>query len=133
MDNLNHYQSSSNPDDTPSPSSAFDTSVLVNDMELTLINDNCENCENDNGILPDVVVEAKICDEEEEVSGQIQETYLSIAVQVFIPFLIAGFGMVCAGLVLDRYIQVQLQIIKYYGLKKNFNSSIGKYLKKSPS
>ncbi|XP_031335370.1 solute carrier family 41 member 1-like isoform X3 [Photinus pyralis] len=31
-----------------------------------------------------------------------QETYFSVAIQVFIPFLIAGFGMVFAGLVLDR-------------------------------
>lgn len=30
------------------------------------------------------------------------ETYLTISVQVFIPFLIAGFGMVFAGLALDR-------------------------------
>lgn len=56
-----------------------------------------DNNENDNGKLPDIVAEATTCNE-----TQSEETFLSIAIQVFIPFLIAGFGMVCAGLVLDR-------------------------------
>lgn len=43
----------------------------------------------------------------------VHETYFSIAVQVFIPFLIAGFGMVGAGLVLDI---VQVSIIKNFRL-----------------
>ncbi|XP_026474542.1 solute carrier family 41 member 2-like [Ctenocephalides felis] len=47
--------------------------------------------------LPDLVIETKMCGSNEDV----HETYFSIAVQVFIPFLIAGFGMVGAGLVLD--------------------------------
>ncbi|XP_044766350.1 solute carrier family 41 member 1-like isoform X2 [Coccinella septempunctata] len=52
----------------------------------------------DNGKLPDIVAETTRTGQEVEM----EETYLSIAVQVFIPFLIAGFGMVFAGLVLDR-------------------------------
>lgn len=63
-----------------------------------------DNNENDNGKLPDIVAEATTCNE-----TQSEETFLSIAIQVFIPFLIAGFGMVCAGLVLDR-IQVRYLI-----------------------
>jgi hypothetical protein len=50
------------------------------------------------GHLPDVVVETKML---ASADPRHSETYLSIAVQVFIPFLIAGFGMVGAGLVLD--------------------------------
>lgn len=56
-----------------------------------------DNNENDNGRLPDIVVEANIWND-----AQTEETYFSIAIQVFIPFLVAGFGMVFAGLVLDR-------------------------------
>lgn len=60
--------------------------------ELTLAEDV------EKGHLPDVVVETKIL----ASAGRLHsETYLSIAIQVFIPFLIAGFGMVGAGLVLD--------------------------------
>lgn len=50
------------------------------------------------GHLPDVVVETKML---ASPDAHQSETYLSIAIQVFIPFLIAGFGMVGAGLVLD--------------------------------
>jgi hypothetical protein len=50
------------------------------------------------GHLPDVVVETKML---ASADTRHSETYLSITVQVFIPFLIAGFGMVGAGLVLD--------------------------------
>ncbi|XP_050313728.1 solute carrier family 41 member 1-like [Anthonomus grandis grandis] len=56
-----------------------------------------DNNENDNGKLPDVVVEANTL-----TDALPEETYFSIAIQVFIPFLVAGFGMVFAGLVLDR-------------------------------
>lgn len=55
--------------------------------------------EGENGRLPDVVVETKMLTSEE--SPERNESYLAIAIQVFIPFLIAGFGMVGAGLVLD--------------------------------
>lgn len=52
----------------------------------------------DSGRLPDVVAESRIyvADENEPL-----ESYLAITIQVFIPFLIAGLGMVGAGLVLD--------------------------------
>lgn len=56
-----------------------------------------DSFENDNGRLPDIVAETKHVDE-----SQTEETYFSVAIQVFIPFLIAGFGMVFAGLVLDK-------------------------------
>ncbi|XP_050480885.1 solute carrier family 41 member 1-like [Bombus huntii] len=52
----------------------------------------------DSGRLPDVVAESKIYG----VNGdEPLESYLAITIQVFIPFLIAGLGMVGAGLVLD--------------------------------
>lgn len=84
-----------NPTEIPSPSSALESDSII-DMEITLANIH-DSSENENGRLPDVVVENKIYED-----NQIQETYLSIAIQVFIPFLIAGFGMVFAGLVLDK-------------------------------
>lgn len=62
----------------------------------------------DGGRLPDVVAESKIygvTDEDEPL-----ESYLAITIQVFIPFLIAGLGMVGAGLVLDL-VQVHIPYI----------------------
>ena len=50
----------------------------------------------DSGRLPDVVAEIYGVNEDEPL-----ESYLAITIQVFIPFLIAGLGMVGAGLVLD--------------------------------
>lgn len=84
-----------NPTETPSPSCALEADPVV-DTEITIANIH-NNSDNDNGRLPDVVVENKIYED-----NQIQETYFSIAIQVFIPFLIAGFGMVFAGLVFDK-------------------------------
>ncbi|XP_026668972.1 solute carrier family 41 member 1-like isoform X2 [Ceratina calcarata] len=52
----------------------------------------------DSGRLPDVVAESKIYGGAE---AEPLESYLAITIQVFIPFLIAGLGMVGAGLVLD--------------------------------
>lgn len=52
----------------------------------------------DGGRLPDVVAESKIYGVNED---EPLESYLAITIQVFIPFLIAGLGMVGAGLVLD--------------------------------
>ncbi|XP_019697849.1 solute carrier family 41 member 1 isoform X3 [Harpegnathos saltator] len=52
----------------------------------------------DGGRLPDVVAESKIYGVTED---EPLESYLAITIQVFIPFLIAGLGMVGAGLVLD--------------------------------
>ncbi|XP_046984905.1 solute carrier family 41 member 1-like [Schistocerca americana] len=65
----------------------------VDSAELTTVD------EPENGQLPDVVVEASMLAPPAEPPQS--ETYLSIAIQVFIPFLIAGLGMVGAGLVLD--------------------------------
>lgn len=39
--------------------------------------------------------------EEQVIIPETKETMLSVALQVFVPFLIAGFGTVGAGLVLD--------------------------------
>ncbi|KZC12517.1 Solute carrier family 41 member 1 [Dufourea novaeangliae] len=52
----------------------------------------------DSGRLPDLVAESKIYGVSED---EPLESYLAITIQVFIPFLIAGLGMVGAGLVLD--------------------------------
>lgn len=91
----NTHRLPKNPTEAPSPTSALEEADPV-DMEITIANIH-NNSDNDNGRLPDVVVENKIFED-----NQIQETYLSIAIQVFIPFLIAGFGMVFAGLVFDK-------------------------------
>lgn len=56
--------------------------------------------------LPDLVAESKIYDETQEPL----ESYVAITLQVSIPFLIAGFGMVGAGLVLDL-VQVCIWVI----------------------
>lgn len=70
---------------------------------LTPVQDDVENNENGNGgRLPDVVAETKMLGELADDNGDANtETYWAIAIQVFIPFLVAGFGMVGAGLVLD--------------------------------
>ncbi|PBC25514.1 solute carrier family 41 member 1 [Apis cerana] len=52
----------------------------------------------DSGRLPDLVAQSKIYGVNED---EPLESYLAITIQVFIPFLIAGLGMVGAGLVLD--------------------------------
>lgn len=124
MCSLNNENSSKSEE---SPSSALDSEV-VNDMELTIVpSPAVESSENDNGILPDVVVEAKVFP---EGGDQTHETYLSIAIQVFIPFLIAGFGMVFAGLVFDK---IQVEVYGITGFHKNyfiFSPSIGPCSKK---
>ncbi|CAH0562635.1 unnamed protein product [Brassicogethes aeneus] len=93
--NINNVQSLQKNSESPSQSSAVD-------MEITLVNSSSaqenNSGDNDNGRLPDLVVAAKKCDNDD----QNEETYFSIAIQVFIPFLIAGLGMVFAGLVLDK-------------------------------
>lgn len=99
MGSLNHIQLPQK-SESPSPSSAFETGTAV-DIEIsTLVKADPDNEENENGRLPDVVAEAKMLGEDDE--QPMQETYFSIAIQVFIPFLIAGLGMVFAGLVFDR-------------------------------
>lgn len=89
-----------------------------------LATDSCNVIE-DNGRIPDLLImdtTSKFVLEDAEIAcsallpGQLQEgsvgigsaddgiheTYLTISVQVFIPFLIAGLGMVGAGLALDK-------------------------------
>lgn len=111
MGSLNHVQLSQK-SESPSPSSAFVPGANVEIEITTLMKADTESEENENGRLPDVVAEAKMLGEE----GQpMQETYFSIAIQVFIPFLIAGLGMVFAGLVLDR-IQVRASSKVYVSL-----------------
>lgn len=85
--------------------SAFENTNAA--IEMILVNASLETVavENDNSRLPDVVVETKLYETD---NIQTTETYFSIAIQVFIPFLIAGFGMVGAGLVLDL-----VQVIKF--------------------
>ncbi|KAK0087438.1 hypothetical protein PV325_000994 [Microctonus aethiopoides] len=63
----------------------------VDYSEVTIIDENLEG-----GRLPDVVAESRFCANDEPY-----ESYLAITIQVFIPFLVAGLGMVGAGLVLD--------------------------------
>lgn len=101
-----------------------DAAVVCTDMELTLVTptsgapptiiNGCHQQGEENGRLPDVVVEAKLPidgdDASDEDGANLGETYFSIAIQVFIPFLIAGFGMVFAGLVFDK-IQVFVNLV----------------------
>lgn len=68
-------------------------------LEVTILDEGV-----DGGRLPDVVAQSKIYDVTE---NEPLESYLAITIQVFIPFLIAGLGMVGAGLVLDL-VQVRL-------------------------
>ena len=124
MESPNHLQSCSKTEDNFDVPSAFDGGV-EHDMELKLVGLNNE--ENENGRLPDVVVEAKISDEDDD-SRYIQETYFTITIQVFIPFLIAGLGMVCAGLVLDK-IQVRKNYFNRLCWVSNGICSTGPFLK----
>ena len=57
-----------------------------------------EDATTESGRLPDVVAQSKLYG---AVEDEPLESYLAITIQVFIPFLIAGLGMVGAGLVLD--------------------------------
>lgn len=88
----------------PSPNTnSTDEQNNTSSIELTMVSSSLENIDSR---LPDVVVETRIF----EPNSENKETYFSIAIQVFIPFLIAGFGMVGAGLVLDL-VQVRSKII----------------------
>jgi hypothetical protein len=53
------------------------------------------------GRLPDVVAETTMLADPLEGAQRKDESYRAMALQVFIPFLVAGLGMVGAGLVLD--------------------------------
>lgn len=92
---------------TTSESKDTNTNGQATTANSTISGHNTEDCfevtifdeGTDSGRLPDVVAESKIygaADENEPL-----ESYLAITIQVFIPFLIAGLGMVGAGLVLD--------------------------------
>lgn len=86
------------------------------------------------GHLPDVVVETKML---ASPDAHQSETYLSIAIQVFIPFLIAGFGMVGAGLVLDvvqhwlvfeQITEIVILVPALLGLKGNLEMTLASRL-----
>ncbi|XP_069694260.1 solute carrier family 41 member 1-like isoform X2 [Periplaneta americana] len=88
----------------------------------------------DKGRLPDVVVETKML---ASPDAHHSETYLSIAIQVFIPFLIAGFGMVGAGLVLDvvqhwvvfeQITEIVILVPALLGLKGNLEMTLASRL-----
>ncbi|XP_053974237.1 solute carrier family 41 member 1-like isoform X1 [Hylaeus anthracinus] len=89
-------------DNSVGVNNAIVTTVSVDDANRSLDEDYMEvpifEEGTDSGRLPDVVAESKIygVTEDEPI-----ESYLAITIQVFIPFLIAGLGMVGAGLVLD--------------------------------
>ncbi|XP_076760408.1 solute carrier family 41 member 1-like isoform X2 [Xylocopa sonorina] len=94
----------------------MDTVVGVNNVDVTntiagepttdkSVEEDCvqvpifdEGTTDSGGRLPDVVAESNIYGVNED---EPLESYLAITIQVFIPFLIAGLGMVGAGLVLD--------------------------------
>ncbi|KAI4482449.1 hypothetical protein M0802_013702 [Mischocyttarus mexicanus] len=99
-------------------------------MEVTIFDENY-----DNNRLPDVVAESKIygvTDDEEPT-----ESYCAITIQVFIPFLIAGLGMVGAGLVLDlvqhwvvfdRVNELMILVPALLGLKGNLEMTLASRL-----
>lgn len=86
------------------------------------------------GRLPDVVAESKIYGVNED---EPLESYLAITIQVFIPFLIAGLGMVGAGLVLDlvqhwvvfeRVSELMILVPALLGLKGNLEMTLASRL-----
>ncbi|XP_018332997.1 solute carrier family 41 member 1 isoform X2 [Agrilus planipennis] len=97
MDNIDQNQKSAKPENQ-GMSKPVTVENSASDVELNLLSLTSENGD-DNGILPDIVVDTKAYEDDNE---DFHETYLSIAIQVFIPFVIAGFGMVFAGLVFDK-------------------------------
>lgn len=101
----------------------------VDGVELSLVD------ESETKRLPDVVVESKLLPGSVESSSN--ETYLTIAIQVFIPFLIAGFGMVGAGLVLDivqhwlvfeHITEIVILVLALLGLKGNLEMTLASRL-----
>lgn len=79
-----------------------ETNTAIIGLTTPLTNDDCHDVtihddnNPDSGRLPDVVAESKFYGIDEPI-----ESYLAITIQVSIPFLVAGLGMVGAGLVLD--------------------------------
>ncbi|KAK7868760.1 hypothetical protein R5R35_002555 [Gryllus longicercus] len=101
----------------------------VDGVELSLVD------ESETMRLPDVVVETKMLAGPKESNNN--ETYFSIAIQVFIPFLIAGFGMVGAGLVLDivqhwvvfeDITEILILVLALLGLKGNLEMTLASRL-----
>lgn len=82
-------------------SSTTEKSVEQDCLEIAMFEDGTT----DGARLPDLVAESKIYGIAED---EPLESYLAITIQVFIPFLIAGLGMVGAGLVLDL-VQVRIR------------------------
>lgn len=64
--------------------------------------------------VPKVVVQKLIIDDNNYNESELDETVWSISIQMFIPFLLAGFGMVLASLLLDL-----VQVINFFS-KRNF-------------
>lgn len=91
-----------------------------NSTTITVQGEDSTSLLDENGVprLPDIVTESKIYDETQEPD----ESYFAITIQVSIPFLIAGLGMVGAGLVLDLvqvilfclFIYFKLNLIQMY-------------------
>ncbi|XP_003701529.1 solute carrier family 41 member 1 [Megachile rotundata] len=88
----------------------------------------------DSSRLPDVVAESKIYGVTED---EPLESYLAITIQVFIPFLIAGLGMVGAGLVLDlvqhwvvfdKVSELMILVPALLGLKGNLEMTLASRL-----
>lgn len=72
------------------------------------------------GRLPDVVAETTMLADPLEGVQRKDESYRAMAIQVFIPFVVAGLGMVGAGLVLDK-VQVKTQFTHYCRILFNNN------------
>ena len=88
--------------------------ININDEDCTGINNdhwngsnNDNECNNNNSSANNYKIQSyslnKCCCNQDNVVCN--ETYLSLTLQIFVPFVIAGFGMVGAGLLLD-YVQV---------------------------
>lgn len=80
--------------DTDAAAAAADKLIEQKCVEVPIFDEGTT----DSGRLPDVVAESKIYG---VIEDEPLESYLAITIQVFIPFLIAGLGMVGAGLVFD--------------------------------
>ncbi|XP_015126468.1 solute carrier family 41 member 1 isoform X1 [Diachasma alloeum] len=106
------------------------TAPLTGDdcQEVSILDEN-----GDGGRLPDVVAESRLCGGANEPV----ESYLAITIQVFIPFLVAGLGMVGAGLVLDivqhwvvfeKVSELMILVPALLGLKGNLEMTLASRL-----
>jgi solute carrier family 41 len=91
--------------------------IIKTDTSLTQITeDNSYNDQDTTPLLVDEETTIRDRDKDDGVEIEVQqaeETSLTIALQIFLPYIIAGFGMVGAGMVLDT---VQVSIISSLGL-----------------